>query len=248
MQYTVKELAELAGVSTRTLRYYDTIGLLPATRADRNNEERRYDHDAVLRLQQILFYRTLDFRLEDIRALLDDPDYDVLQALRGQRELLQQRRGRLDALLRTIDNTLSHLEGGTTMKDDELFEGFDNSQYEEEARQRWGAEIVDESTRRWNARSQDEQKRIVADQQNIFATILDALDEGPGSPRVQKAVARLHDNVNMFWDCGDDAFRGLGDLYVSDPRFRETFTRMDPRMPEFMREAMDLYCDRRAAR
>lgn len=247
MQYTVKELAELAGVSARTLRYYDAIDLLPAMRADRNNDERRYDHDAVLRLQQILFYRALDFRLEDIRALLDDPAYDVLQALRGQRELLLQRRGRLDALLRTIDNTLSHLEGGTTMKDDEFFEGFDNSQYEEEARQRWGADIVDESTRRWNARSPEEQKRLVKDQQNIFATILDAIDDGPASPRVQSAVARLHENVNMFWDCGDEAFRGLGDLYVTDPRFRETFARMDERMPEFVREAIGVHCDRRAA-
>ena len=247
MRYTVKELGEIAGVSARTLRYYDQIGLLPAARADRNNEERRYDYDAVLRLQQILFYRALDFRLGDIRALLDDPAYDILQALRGQRELLQQRREHVDGLLRTIENTLNPLEGKTTMKDNEFFEGFDNSQYEEEARQRWGADIVDESTRRWNARSPEEQKRLMEDQQNIFATILDAIDDGPGSARVQSAVARLHENVNMFWDCGDDAFRGLGDLYVTDPRFRETFARMDERMPDFMREAIGVHCDRRAA-
>lgn len=246
MQYTVKELAELAGVSARTLRYYDTIGLLPASRTDRNNEERRYERASLLRLQQILFYRALDFRLDEIRAMLDDPKYDLLRALRRQRELLQERRGRLDALLRTIENTVDHLERRTPMADEKLFEGFDNTEYEEEARQRWGADIVDESTRRWNARSPEEQKRILAEQEDAFATILDAMDEGTGSSRVQAAVARLHDNVNMFWDCGDDAFRGLGDLYVTDPRFRATFARMDERMPEFLQQAMNLYCDRRA--
>lgn len=247
MEYTVKELAELAGVSTRTLRYYDSIGLLPASRADRNNEERCYDRAALLRLQQILFYRELGFRLDEIRTLLDAPDYDLLRALRRQRELLEERRGHIDALLRTIENTLDHLEGRADMSDERFFEGFDNSQYEEEARRRWGAEVVDESTRRWNARSPDEQKRILAEQEDIFATVLDAMDEGPGGARVQAAIARLHENVNMFWDCGDEAFRGLGDLYVTDPRFRATFARMDERMPEFLQQAMSLYCDRRAA-
>src|SRR5690606_13705765 len=99
----------------------------------------------------------------------------------------------------------------------------------------------------WNARSPDEQKRILAEQEDIFATVLDAMDEGPGGARVQAAIARLHENVNMFWDCGDEAFRGLGDLYVTDPRFRATFARMDERMPEVLQQAMCLYCDRRPA-
>lgn len=246
MPYTVKELALLAGVSARTLRYYDAIGLLPATRAGRNNDERQYDDGAVLRLQQILFYRELDFRLDEIRAILDDPAYDVLQALREQRTALMRRRTHIEALLRTLDNTVDHLEGRRSMTDEKFFEGFDHTQYEQEARERWGHEVVDESTRRWNARSRDEQERIRAEQESIFATILDAMDGGPADTRVQHAVERLHNSVNLFWDCGDDAFRGLGDLYVTDARFRATFEKMDPGMPEFLRTAMNLYCDRRA--
>src|SRR5690606_22672352 len=115
MGCTVKELALLAGVSARTLRYYDAIGLLPAARTARNNDERQYDDDAVVRLQQILFYRELDFRLNEIKAILDDPSFDALQALREQKSALRRRRDRTDTLLRTIDRTIDHLEGRTTM-------------------------------------------------------------------------------------------------------------------------------------
>lgn len=247
MAYTVRELAELAGVSPRALRYYDAIGLLPAIRSGRNNDEREYGDASVIRLQQILFYRELDFRLEEIRAILDDPAFDVLQALRLQKRALQQRRHRLGALLRTIDRTIEHLERRTPMARKKLFEGFEQKQkeYEAEARQRWGDPVVDASVQRWNAWSEDERARIQAAQEDIFAVVLENIDQGPGSPAVQHAVERLHAHVNLFWDCGDDAFRGLGDLYVNDPKFRATFERMAPGMPEFLQNAMAIYCDRK---
>lgn len=247
MGYTVKELALVAGVSARTLRYYDAIGLLPATRVGRNNDERQYDDGAVLRLQQILFYRELDFRLDEIRAILDDPSFDVLQALREQQAALRRRRQRMDALLHTIDNTIDHLEGRTTMSGKQFFEGFDPAQYEEEARARWGGDVVDESMRRWNAYPADEQARVAAEGEEIFSFVLEHMDEGIGSAPVQRAMERLHNYVNRFWDCNDQAFRGLGDLYVADPRFRAKFEQMDPGMPEFLRDAMAYYCDGRAA-
>ena len=246
MAYTVKELAELAGVSPRTLRHYDAIGLLLAPRRGRNNGERIYDDPSLIRLQQILFYRELDFRLDEIRAILDDPAFDVLQALRMQKRALQQRRHRLGALIRTIDRTIGHLERRTPMARKKLFEGFEQKQkeYEAEARQRWGDTVVDVSMRRWNAWSEDERARVQAAQEEIFAAVLENIDREPGSPAVQHAVARLHAHVNLFWDCGDDAFRGLGDLYVNDPKFRATFERMAPEMPEFLRQAIHAYCDR----
>lgn len=248
MGCTVKELALLAGVSARTLRYYDAIGLLPAARTARNNDERQYDDDAVVRLQQILFYRELDFRLNEIKAILDDPSFDALQALREQKSALRRRRDRTDTLLRTIDRTIDHLEGRTTMAGKQFFEGFDPAQYEQEARERWGGDVVDDSMRRWNGYTAEEQAKVAAEGEEIFAVVLEHMDDGVGSAPVQRAIERLHNYVNRFWDCNDQAFRGLGDLYVTDPKFRAKFEQMDPAMPEFLRAAMAHYCDGRAAR
>lgn len=246
MSYTVKELAELAGVSPRTLRYYDAIGLLPAERGARNNSERRYDEHALVRLQQILFFRELELRLEEIRAILDAPGFDVLQALRTHREAIRERRGRMNLLIRTIDRTIAHLEGRRPMEKKQFFDGFDaqkQKEYEQEARTRWGDAAVDASNQRLASYSAREQQEIMAEWEAIFASVREHMAEGVGAAGVQQAVERLHNHVNRFWDCNDDAFRGLGDLYVTDPKFRATFERVDPAMPEFLRDAMVVYCD-----
>jgi DNA-binding transcriptional MerR regulator len=246
VSYTITELARLAGVSTRTLRYYDEIGLLPAQRTDRNNDERVYDTDALMRLQQILFYRELDFRLDDIRALLDDAAYDVLRALHEQKRLIRRRRAHLGTLLDTIERTIAHLQGKAIMSDEQFFEGFDPARYEDEARQRWGADVVDESMRRWRQWSPTDQASVVAEGEDVFKTVLANMADGAAAPHVQATIDRLFQYVNRFWDCDVQAFRGLADLYVSDPRFRATFESMDPGLPEFIHEAVVTYCDRRA--
>lgn len=251
MIYTVKELAELAGVSPRTLRHYDAIGLLPASRSVRNNAERQYDDGSVIRLQQILFFRELEFGLEEIRAILDAADFDVVETLRKHRAAIGERRGRLDQLIRTIDHTIEHLEGGRPMQTKRFFEGFDPKQqqaYEQEARARWGDAVVDASNARHAAHSPDEQQRMMAEWESIFADVHAHMREGVAGAGVRAAVERLHNHVNHYWDCNDEAFRGLGELYVADPKFRATFERVDPAMPEFLRDAMVAYCDARKSR
>jgi DNA-binding transcriptional MerR regulator len=114
MAYTVKQLADMAGVSGRTLRDYDSIGLLrPSSMGD--NGYRAYGDEHVLRLQQVLFYRELEFSLEEIRRLLDQPDFDMKQALAQQRQALEVRVHRKKRLIKTIDETIRHLNGETTM-------------------------------------------------------------------------------------------------------------------------------------
>jgi DNA-binding transcriptional MerR regulator len=251
MSHTVKELAALAGVSPRTLRYYDAIGLLPAQRVGRNNDERHYDDSAVVRLQQILFFRELDFRLAEIRTILDAPDFDVLQALRSQKRAIRERRGRLNRLIRTIDHTIAHLEGRRRMEKRQFFEGFDEQkqkEYEREARERWGNEAVDASSRRLATYTKDEQQQMMLEWDAIFGAVREHMHEGVTGAGVQHAIERLHNHVNRYWDCNDDAFRGLGDLYVTDPRFRATFERHDAALPEFLRDAMVHYCDARKLR
>ena len=143
MAYTIKQLADLAGVSVRTLHYYDEIGLL-APGAYGENGYRYYDADALLRLQQILFFRELDFRLDEIKAILDRPDFDVRRALETHRVALEEKSARLKQLIETVDKTISRLKGESKMSDQELFGGFDEekqAQYTEEARKRWGERI-----------------------------------------------------------------------------------------------------------
>ena len=135
MVYTVKQLADLAGVSRRTLHYYDEIDLLkPSEKAD--NGYRYYDDAAVLRLQQILFFRELGLSLDEIGTAVDAPDFDILQALQTHRQALEQKAKRLDSLIQTIDKTIDHLEGNIEMSTNEFFTGFDEETqkaYEKEA-------------------------------------------------------------------------------------------------------------------
>ncbi|MGV8026377.1 MAG: MerR family transcriptional regulator [Anaerolineaceae bacterium] len=121
--YSVKELASMAGISIRTLHYYDAIGLLNPNRQP-NNQYRRYDHQHLLRLQQILFFRELDFPLEQIKAILEDADFDVKAALNAQRDMLADRQARITQLIHTIEKTLQKLQGEETMQDKDLYLGF----------------------------------------------------------------------------------------------------------------------------
>ena len=136
--YTIKQLADLANVSRRTLRYYDQIDLLKPTAVGDNNY-RYYDQKTVLRLQQIRFYQELDFSLDDIRKILDKSDFNALQSLQTQKEALQQQAERLNRLINTVDKTIPHLEGKLEMDNKDLFAGFDEAKqkaYAEEAERR----------------------------------------------------------------------------------------------------------------
>ncbi|MCP4418449.1 MAG: MerR family transcriptional regulator, partial [Chloroflexi bacterium] len=156
--YTIKQLAELANVSKRTLRYYDQINLLPPSSVGANGY-RYYDQDKVLRLQQIRFYQELDFSLQEIRAILDKSDFDVLQSLQTQKQALQQQAKRVGRLIETIDKTILHVQGRMNMKNRDLFAGFDDAkqkEYAKEASRRWDPKKKKKSNQRWN--------RLTADQ------------------------------------------------------------------------------------
>ena len=137
MKYSVKQVAKLSGVTVRALHHYDQTGLLiPAMRSEK--KYRYYDEQNLLRLQQIMFYRELDFSLEDIRDILDDPDFDTLEALHNHRERLIQKQQNMATLIQTVDRTLESLEGDhhMTLKDKDLYEGFDQENID-----RWNKEV-----------------------------------------------------------------------------------------------------------
>ena len=158
--YSIKEIASLAGVTTRTLRYYDQLGILtPAEIAA--NGYRFYDRKNLLRLQQVMFFRELDVPLKEIRSILSRPEYQPLSSLKKHRKAIITQMERLSKLLVTLENTIADMQGDHKMDDKKIFDGFDETQYEEETRELWGdTSQYKESQKKWSSYSKDQKEEI----------------------------------------------------------------------------------------
>lgn len=245
--YTVKQLADIAGVSVRTLHYYDQIGLLRAARAGANGY-RCYDEAAVLRLQQILLYRELGLELAQIKAALDSPGFDLTAALRAHRRALAARISQLQNLISTVDSTLRHVTGEINMSGKQLFAAFSDEQqkqYEREARLQYGPDIVNESRRRWNSYTKAQRQAIMDEGSRIYSAIVAALEAGlpPSDDTVQAALVRWHNHIRYFYEPTLEILRGLGDLYNDSPDFAASFAAMHPELAAYMRAAIVQYVD-----
>jgi DNA-binding transcriptional MerR regulator len=246
--YTVRQLADLAGVSPRTLRYYDQIGLLkPGATSEAGY--RLYGAAEVDRLQQILFYRELGFGLEQIRRMLSDPAFDSLNALREHRRRLLAQRERLDTLIANVNKTIAAKEGRATMTDRERFEGFKKRMIEEneqkygrEARAKYGDDIVDQSNAKlmnMTPEQCEELKRLEAD---VLETLAAAFRTGDAAGELAQKAADLHRQWLMFfWPKYDaEAHANLAQMYVDDDRFKAYYEK-EPGMTEFLRDAIKIY-------
>ena len=216
MKMQIKEFAELTGVSVRTLHYYDEIGLLKPSEVDAQTGYRFYDENSFERMQEILFYRELDFSLKTIAEILSSPDYDKQQALSRQRQLLLAKKERLEQLIMAIDSVE---KGEGFMKTNNDYEAL-KSQYAEEAKQRWGNT---DAYKEFEQRDTDFSKS---------AALLDAVfeefaalnrdgvlpDSEPAKITVEKLQQCITDN---FYTCTNEILAGLGQLYVADERFRK---------------------------
>lgn len=245
-RYSVKQLAAAAGVSARTLHYYDEIGLLRPSRNPENGY-RVYQAEALLRLQQILFLRELDLSLEEIQQILDNPSFDLLPALEHHRQALLDRRRRLDQLVQTVESTIQHLKGNIDMDANDLYKGFSPEQelaYAEEAQRRWGEKNVKESQKRWGSYTPEKKQRILAEGGEIYQAIAAAIPHGPASPQAQDGIARWHQNLRYFYEPTKEILQGLGDLYNDDPDFNAFFQRIHPELAGFMRQAIQIYCSK----
>ena len=243
MAYTVKQLAQLAGVSVRTLHHYDEIGLLKPSRVG-DNGYRYYGEESVLRLQQILFYRELDIPLEDIKKIMGRRDFDVLGALQSHKDALKKQVTRLNRLISTVDNTINHLKGNTTMSDKAYFEGFseeEQEKYAAEAEQLYDAESVRESNRKWKAYSAAKKETIMAEGKAIYTELIASMPKGAGSKDVQALIERWRKHIEYFWTPKLDQLLALANGYNDDPRFKANFDKMHPQLAGFMREAVSIY-------
>jgi len=245
--YTVKKLADLAGVSVRTLHYYDEAGLLkPELR--RSNGYRQYGEEAAIRLQQIMFFRELGFKLDDIKKILSQPDFDVLEALQSHRTMLTKRAARIDELIATIDKTIRKLKGETTMKIKEYYQGFSDEQierYRGEVKERWGESVLKESEDRMLAMGREKFAGLQAEGGAIFRTISDNMTRGFDSKEVQEQVARWRQWLENFHTYSDEAVLGLGQTYSRHPEFAKYFRDIHQDLPEFLTRAIEYYCSKK---
>ena len=250
MEYTINQLAKLAGVSTRTLRYYDQCGLLPP-KAVRSNRYRIYGETEVNRLQQILFYRELGVELSEIGRILAEEDFDGLSALQSHLSALREKRARLDRLIGNVQKSISAMKGEAEMTDEEKFEGFkeklisDNEQkYGREIREKYGDESVDRSNAKLKNMTKEQYGELEALTQELNRTLKAAFEQGdPGSELAQKACALHKRWLCFYWDhYSKEAHRGVAKMYVDDPRFTAYYDAIAPGCAVFLRDAVQIFC------
>lgn len=252
MEYTVKKMAELSGVSTRTLRYYDQIGLLKPARVAENGY-RMYGTKEVDLLQQILFYRELGVELDKVKKILAAPDFDKEQALKGHLAVLLQKRKQIDKLIWNVNKTISTMKGETTMGSKEKFEGFkrkmteeNEAKYGKEIREKYGDAIVDASNKKVMGMTEDAWQKAEALRTELEGLLKEAFLKGDPAGEEAQRVCDLHRQwISLFWKDGmysGEAHKGLGEIYASDERFRKYYDNIAPGCAEFLRDSLNIYC------
>lgn len=246
MAYTVNKLAKLSGVSARTLHHYDDIGLLKPAYYGENNY-RYYEEEQLLTLQQILFYRELGFRLDDIQKIISSHDFNKVKALESHRIILIKNLKQTQKLVETIDKTIAHLRGKMLMKDEELYYGFDSKKQKEHEKYLVEQGIVtqeflDEGTKKVKNWSDEEKNSFIQDMENIFKKIIQALEAGlsPSSEQVQLLMQDHYRWLERTWTPTKDSYLGLSELYQT-PEFRKFFDTRHPQLLSYCVDAMKVY-------
>ncbi|MDR0138761.1 MerR family transcriptional regulator [Metabacillus idriensis] len=236
----VKEVADLVGISVRTLHHYNEIGLLTPDEMTASGY-RLYSSENLETLQQILFFKELGFPLKKIKEIISSPSFDREEALRLHRKMLLEKRNRLDQMIATVEKTIKHAKGEIEMSQKEKFEGFDFSQnpYEQEARERWGDEAVDKASAKAAGMTKEMQENF----NNLYRKLADLRHESPSSKESQAAIGEWYLLLNEFGDYSLDAFKGLGQMYVDDERFTKNIDKFGEGLAAYMRDAMAIYAD-----
>ena len=239
--WSIAELAKLSRVSSRTLRHYHQVGLLPPAYTGQNGY-RYYTQPELLRLQRILLLRELGLGLETIGQVLNG-QADQVDALSVHRKWLLAERDRLDRMARTVGATISALQQGDTMSGEDIFRDFDANPYEEEARQRWGDRAVEDSTARHAALSADDKQAFMAEAASVNEELARCLDAGlpADDARVQAAVERHYRWVCVSWTPDTDSYVGLGRMYVEDPRFTAFYDNSRAGLASYLLEGIKVY-------
>ncbi len=251
MEWSIQEVARLAGVSSRTLRHYDAVGLLPPSSTG-SGGLRYYGRDGIVRLQRILLLRELGLSLKAIADLLAEQD-DAAAALRGHLEQLRGDRRRLDRQIASVERTLAALDDGEELMAKDMLDGFDHTQHREEVEERWGKDAYARSDAWWRALGAEGQATWKEKAEKLGADWIAAADAGvaPDSDEAQALAARHADWLaGIPGTPGHDQGRpdagyllGLGEMYVADERFAANYG--GQKGAELVRDALRVYVERR---
>lgn len=249
MEYTINKLAQIAGVSTRTLRYYDQIGLLQPRRVS-SNGYRIYGAPEVDRLQQIMFYRELGVPLEEIGKILSADDFDNERALEAHRTALNERREQLDKLIATVELTIEAKKGRVAMSDAAKFEGFKRQLVEEnertfgaEVRERYGEESVETSNASLMGLSAERYAELTALEARVKETLAAAVATGDAASAQAQEAAALHGQwLGFMWgNYSAEAHVGVTQLYLEDERFAAYYDAVAPGATQFLHDAVAIH-------
>ena len=236
----IKEFADFTGVSVRTLHYYDEIGLLMPAFVDKTTGYRFYDEKSFLRMQEILFYRELDFSLKAIREILSSPNYDKCKALKEQKHLLTLKKERLERLILAIDGAV---------KGENIMRAFDNSEFEKyksEAKEKWGnTSAYKEHEEKTKSYSKEKWNNLADEMNDIFAEFAVCMKSGEtsDSDTAQNLVKNLQDHITQnYYLCTDEILAGLGQMYTQDERFRNNIDKNADGTASFVCKAIEVYC------
>lgn len=247
MAYTVKELAQISGVSIRTLHWYDEVGLLkPAYHG--SNGYRYYEEEQLLILQQILFFRELGFELKQIRKVLGRSNFDKMVALSSHREMLKKNQEQTRKLIKTIDKTIEHLKGTKKMKEKEMFFGFSKEQqteYERQIIERFGEQgktHIEESKQNAKKWSKSDEVKFKNEFIDICKELTRLLNQNckAGTKEVQKVIRRHYLWLKNFWTPTKESYTGHGQ-FIADSDLRKAYEEYHPQLPKFIAEAIQIF-------
>lgn len=232
MEYTIKKLAEMAGVSARTLRYYDEIGLLTPCRIN-SSGYRIYGQKEVDLLQQILLYRAMDLKLEEIQQIISKPNFDISLALRQHHQELISRRKQLDQVILTVEKTLAYHKGEIEMSNTEKFEAFkkdkldqNEAKYGKEIRDSYGENAVEASNQKFMKLNEEDFKKLTAIENEMFVSLEEVIKTKDLQSDAAKSVYEKHKAWLSFYSPAPyqrEYHTGLAEMYVADERFAKYY-------------------------
>lgn len=244
VEWSIQDLARASQTTSRTLRYYGEIGLLPASRVGENGY-RFYDEQALVRLQRILLLRKLGLGLREVTRILEG-EQEPAAALTVHLELLEQEKQRIARLIATVETTLRKLKGGEQLMPEDVFEGFDHTAYRDEVIERWGEDAYKRGDRWWSSLSAGEKEQHQREQERIAADFAAALKDGKqaSSDEVQALTRRHVEWLSRAVAPSKGDLIGLGEMYVADPRFAAVYDKHGVGTAAFVRDAMTTYAER----
>lgn len=246
MEYTVQKLSRLAGVSTRTLRYYDEIGILKPARIN-SSGYRIYGEEEIDILQQILFYKELGINLDAIKSILEDPSFNKLTSLKDHHSKLLEKRKQLDLLITNVEQTIASVKGDVKMANKEKFKGFkqkmidaNEKKYGKEIREKYGDDTIDKSNRRFANMSEEDYNKFTSLSEEINKTLLEAFKTNDPSSELAQKVANMHKEWLLYtWPkYSKEAHAGLAQMYVDDERFKSYYDKEQDGLAEFLRDSI----------